>query len=274
MKRLDSIVREQVHYLENYGYSEKALGNNLPPYAHFRDLKEAVQHTLDGDKTLFDDEKIKLNLFGVYNAGKDKVHFALDYSFNSYTEQLKLQSVTATLNKTVLEIPVETGSDLWPSQDIYFRLKSLSETITLASHQVQLKKLDDQISKLGEWLTIGGYISPTNLSKQIKSQVLNNGVIRPTTINMVLGSTLKQSDMPSLEIRFHIAFYPDDRGLDLKSLHASVGPIKELWIRAKHMKLPKYDMLKEHMKELYTTQKAIQLIAAETTTSPSLSKKL
>lgn len=260
MKELDTIIEEQALLLKWNGYDEKHLHNGEAEGSYIEYLKLAVQHLLESNTTLLDREPFQVYLFGYFNQHQDKVLFTLTYEYDGALSQISLREIEARLNEVPLTIPVELGSDVWSSQELYQRVKLLSDGINGSLHCQRA----DQIKQLieGEMIKLkeSSYSAPHLQTKLAKA--ISKAETMPDNQHsfIIHGKRKSSSHQEVMYFRLHYSYQPSNIALQLKSIHARIGDISRTFLGTTAFPIPPAPDIHQYLMGIKNTHAAQKII--------------
>ncbi|GEP97696.1 hypothetical protein [Chitinophaga cymbidii] len=260
MKELDSIIEEQVLLLKWNGYDESRLHNGEAEGSYKEHLKLAVQHLLDSNSTLLDKEPFQVHLFGCFNQQKDKVLFTFTYEYDGLLSQISLKEIEARMDDVPLTIPVELGSDVWTSQELYQRVKLLSEGITGSLHHQKTEQLHQLIQLEINRLRDCSYTA-SHLQAHLAAAINKAEATPGKQHNFIINGKLKSySQQDAMYYRLHYNYQPSTTALQLKSIHARIGGISRTFLGTTAFPIPPAPDIHQYLiniKNIHAAQKII-----------------
>lgn len=253
MKNLDAIINEQAMLLMWKGYNEKHLYNGDPEGSYKEQLKTALQDLLEKDTVLLDKEPFYIQLFGYFDRGQDKVLFTFSYEYDALLSQISLKQVEARLNDVPITIPIETGSDLWSSKELYERIKPLSLAVGNALSEEEQKLLEGLVRREVLLLRDNGYIHP-QMEAHFKRAIAKAEQAPDKRHDFIIEGKVKVDGCPEImQYRLHYYYHPTIRKLSLKSLNARMNAVSRTFLGTDKFPVPSaWDIYEYLMRECKT----------------------
>lgn len=261
MKELDHIIEEQALLLKMNGYSEKHLRNGEAEGSYKEHLKTALQDLLNSNDSLLDIEPFRVKLFGFFNNKKDIVLFTLAYDYDPLLAQITLKEIEATLNNTPLAVPIEKGSDVWTSQELYERVKLLSTTIDAKQENEKLLHQQNIVHHEIKLLSEHGYLSNGLEEHFITAIKAATGNPNHETHFKITGKLKYGPEHDSMTYKLHYSYHPGTNHLKFKSVFAKLGHASETFLGTNRRPVPMAKDLFEYLAGLHKAQTANNIIS-------------
>lgn len=238
MKELDAIINEQALLLKWNGYTEKLLHNGEEEGSYKYHLKSAIQNFLDREGAFVEKETFQVPLFGYFNSGKDKVLFTFSYEYDPLLYEITLKEIEARHNNVPLAITIEKGSDIWSAEDLYNRLKQLSEPVKKAVNSGKTNQLEEIISRELGVLLKNGYTA-NNIRGNL-TNAIHKAQFTPDKGHhfIIKGNHKAESTMNIMQYRLHYYYHPVGYELHLKSINARLGSVSKTFLGTKQYPIP------------------------------------
>lgn len=238
MKELDAIIDEQALLLKWNGYTEKLLHNGEKEGSYKEHLKSAIQDFLDKEGAFVEREIFQVPLFGYFNSGRDKVLFTFSYEFDPLLLEITLKEIEARHNNVPLAVTIEKGSDVWPAEDLYNRLKQLSEPVKKAVDSRKANQLEEIISRELGALLKNGYTAG-NIRVSLTNAIHKAQVTPDKGHHFIIkGSHKAEGSVNVMQYRLHYCYRPVAYELHLKSINAQLGSISKTFLGTKQYPIP------------------------------------
>ena len=274
MKELYSIIDEQALVLKWNGYDEKSLNNGEAEGNYKEHLKLAVQELLENTTILFDKEPFQLHLFGYFRHGEDIVHFIFNYEYDAALTQISLKEIEARLNNIPLIIPVEFGSDVWNSKELYQRVKLLSDGINNSFHIERTEKvqqlIEQEIIKLKDCNYAAPYLQNLLTTAINKAEGIPNKQQHDFIVN---GKLASPSHQDAMYYRLHYNYRPSNIKLQLKSVYARIANVSRTFLGTTAFPIPPAPDIHQYLTNLKNIQTS-QKITTPPTIHPNNMKRL
>ena len=260
MKELDAIIEEQAFILKWNGYTEKLLHNGEKEGSYKEQLKSAIQDFLDREGVFVEKETFQLSLLGYFNSGKDKVLFTFSYEYDPLLSEITLKEIAARHNNVPLAITIEKGSDVWPAEDLYNRLKQLSEPVKKARDSEKENHLEEIIGRELRALQDNGYTADSiriNLTNAIRKAQ----IIRDKGHHFIIKGNHKAEDNSNImQYRLHYYYHPVGCELHLKSINARLGSVSKTFLGTKQYPIPPAPDIYNYLVNEYKSLSAKRII--------------
>jgi hypothetical protein len=274
MKELDAIIEEQALLLKWNGYTEQLLHNGEKVGNYKEHLKSTLQNFLDREGAFVEKETFQVPLFGYFNSGKDKVLFTFSYEFDPLLLEITLKEIEARHSNVPLVVTIEKGSDVWPAEDLYNRLKQLSEPVKKAMDSEKVNQLEKIINREVGALKENGYTADgirTNLTTAIrKAQItLDKG-----HHFVIKGNHKAEGSMNVMQYRLHYHYHPVGCELHLKSINARLGSVSKTFLGTNQYPIPPAGDIYNYLLNECKSLSAKKIIRSQQSTGYNKNRKI
>jgi hypothetical protein len=238
MKELDAIIEEQTLLLMWNGYTEKFLHNGEKDGSYKEHLKSAIQDFLDREGAFVAKETFQVPLLGYFNSGKDKVLFTFSFEYDPLLAEITLKEIEARHNNVPLVVTIEKGSDVWPAEELYNRLKQLSEPVKRATEIERANQFEEIINREVEALKENGYTAD-NIRINLTNAIRKSQAMPGKGHHFIIKGNHKAEGSPNIiQYRLHYYYHPVGSELHLKSINARLGSMSKTFLGTKHYPIP------------------------------------
>lgn len=238
MKGLDAMIEEQALLLMWNGYTEKLLHNGEKEGSYKEHLRSAIQDLFDREGAFVEKEIFQVPLLGYFNSGRDKILFTFSYEFDPLLLEITLKEIEARHNNVPLAVTIEKGSDVWPAEDLYNRLKQLSEPVKKAMDIEKANHLEEVISRELGALQGNGYAGD-NIRVHLASAIRKAQVAPDKEHHFVIkGNHKDEVGLNVMQYRLHYYYHPVGCVLSLKSINARLGSVSKTFMGTKQYPIP------------------------------------